>query len=217
MSHRKKFIFVKTSKTAGTSVESYFEKYCLAEGSWEEQHDRDQHISSFGLVGGRGSGKHDILHSHMPASSIRKLVTNEQWDEYFKFSVIRNPFDRLVSRYFFKKYKNNEDVGKLSKDELRRDFEKVVRGQNFSIINTLSLNKEVSMDYLIRYENLLDGIQYVCNRINVAFVPEAIPFFKSGIRKKMIKSKDLYSDKLIDYVNKNYAEEMSLFGYEYLD
>ena len=29
ISHRKKFIFTKTKKTAGTSVESVFETYCI--------------------------------------------------------------------------------------------------------------------------------------------------------------------------------------------
>lgn len=32
ISHRKRFIFTKTAKTAGTSVESYFEQYCMPEG-----------------------------------------------------------------------------------------------------------------------------------------------------------------------------------------
>ena len=38
ISHRKQFIYTKTAKTAGTSVESYFEKYCMPEGKWQFSH-----------------------------------------------------------------------------------------------------------------------------------------------------------------------------------
>jgi len=41
VSHRKKFIYTKTAKTAGTSVESYFEPFCLPEGDWKLEHTRD--------------------------------------------------------------------------------------------------------------------------------------------------------------------------------
>ena len=36
ISHRKQFIYTKTYKTAGTSVEVYFEPYCMQEGEWKE-------------------------------------------------------------------------------------------------------------------------------------------------------------------------------------
>jgi hypothetical protein len=45
ISHRKRFIFFKTSKTAGTSVESFFEKFCYAEGEWKFSHAREETIS----------------------------------------------------------------------------------------------------------------------------------------------------------------------------
>ena len=36
VSHQKKFIFTKTKKTEGTSVESFFEPYCVLEVTWEQ-------------------------------------------------------------------------------------------------------------------------------------------------------------------------------------
>jgi len=42
VSHLKKFIFIKSMKTASTSVEVYFERYCVADQNWVPQHHRDQ-------------------------------------------------------------------------------------------------------------------------------------------------------------------------------
>lgn len=55
ISHRKKFIFTKTNKTAGTSIESYYERFCMPVGEWEESHAREEYISDTGVIGYRGS------------------------------------------------------------------------------------------------------------------------------------------------------------------
>ena len=51
ISHRKRFIYTKTVKTAGTSVESYFEPYCMREGEWSFSHSRAEYVSEAGIVG----------------------------------------------------------------------------------------------------------------------------------------------------------------------
>lgn len=102
VSHRKKFIFIKTAKTAGTSVESYFERFCLPEDAWTQVHFRDEVNCEAGMIGARGPGaSKSKLRNHMSATQIKPLLDSSVWDGYFKFSVIRNPFDLIVSSYFF--------------------------------------------------------------------------------------------------------------------
>jgi hypothetical protein len=101
VSHRKQFIYTKTVKTAGTTVEAYFEKYCLPEGEWRLSHARDEYAGPTGVVGYRGlnpQGKQ--WYHHMPARAIKRRVGDDVWNSYFKFSVVRNPFDKLVSPEF---------------------------------------------------------------------------------------------------------------------
>jgi hypothetical protein len=54
VSHRYEFFYTKTCKIAGSSVESYFERFCMPEGEWTQQHFRDQLISDTGIVDFRG-------------------------------------------------------------------------------------------------------------------------------------------------------------------
>lgn len=214
ISHRKKFIFIKTSKTAGTSVEAFFEKYCFPEGEWQLSHSRDQYLGETGLVGGRGTGLHDILHSHMPAQSIKKLVSDEQWQTYFKFTVIRNPFDRLVSRFFFEMKNQGTDTSKLTQAEIRRKFDALVRKQHYPIFGQISINNTLVTDFNIRYEYLHHDLVTVCDKLNLPFIETELPNFKSGIRDKAFSLKDLYSSSLIAFVEEKYAVEIEQFQYE---
>ena len=109
ISHRKQFIYTKTAKTAGTSVEVYFEKYCMPEGAWEFSHSHDEYVSAEGIIGYRG--KHSWgkkWRNHMSALKIKNNIGNSIWDKYYKFCVIRNPFDKLVSGFYMqeKRIKN---------------------------------------------------------------------------------------------------------------
>jgi hypothetical protein len=50
ISHRYRFICTKTVKTAGTSVENFFEEFCMPEGEWTESHGRDEYESPTGII-----------------------------------------------------------------------------------------------------------------------------------------------------------------------
>ena len=41
--------------------------------------------------------------SHTPCYDFFNLFSGTKFSEFFKFAVIRNPWDRMVSRYFYSK------------------------------------------------------------------------------------------------------------------
>jgi hypothetical protein len=101
VSHRKNFIFTKTVKTAGTSIESYFEQWCMPDGQWHQSHAREEHVSDAGIIGKRsGTPSDSTWYNHMSAYNICKLIGPDIWNSYFKFTVVRNPFEKVVSGYY---------------------------------------------------------------------------------------------------------------------
>lgn len=110
ISHRKNFIFLKTVKTAGTSIESYYEKWCMPPNLWVKTHGRDEYISDSGIIGKRAAKPYNaIWYNHMPAAKIKEYIKEDIWNNYFKFTIVRNPFDKMVSGfYMFSKYNTSK-------------------------------------------------------------------------------------------------------------
>jgi hypothetical protein len=208
ISHRKQFIYTKTAKTAGTSVESYFEKYCMPEGAWEFAHGREEYVSEEGIIGYRGNNAREKKwYNHMPAIEIRDKIGPSIWHKYFKFCVIRNPFDKLVSGFFFnKEIKEGEDFIDSFRNWIKN-------GGSVSDRDKYLINREICIDHFIRYENLENGIENVCNLQNMPFEPERIPKLKAGFRNREIPLREFYDEETIQIVSKRYKFELEHFNY----
>ena len=240
ISHRKQFIFTKTIKTAGTSVEAYFERYCVPDDQMKEAHFRPAVVSGAGVIGHRGPKSIlDHWYEHLPAAKIKAEVGPEIWQRYFKFTTIRDPFDKMVSAYFF--YKQQARVAPIKmrlKSRLRKmlgrqmypdslsrmlwiegetDLERfrkwVISGGDLDDRRIFTIEGQVCVDYFIRFEQLFEGIAEVCARINVPYEPDRLPNFKSGLRSKTIPLADFYDDELIEWVSREYKWELDEFGY----
>ena len=210
ISHRMKFIYTKTYKTASTSVESYFEPYCMPEGAWCFSHQRDEYVSHTGVIGYRGRdirGKQWF--NHMPASAIRKHVDDSTWDDYFKFCVVRNPFDKLISGFFY----FGGDRG--ARQDVVSRFRRWVRHAPLVDRDKYRIDGQVCLDYFIKYEHLLSGIKYVCASLGIPFEPERIPKLKVGTRNREITAEELYDNATIRVVEKLFEFELNQFDYQF--
>ena len=101
VSHAKKFIFTKTAKTGGTSVEVAFQRYCAPPNS--DLDSGEPSVTEYGIVGARGKNAQTATWwNHMSARQIKHQLGDNVWDEYFKFSIVRNPYDKVVSWFHFR-------------------------------------------------------------------------------------------------------------------
>ncbi|MDB4279642.1 sulfotransferase family protein [Paraglaciecola sp.] len=217
VSHRKKFIFLKTSKTAGTSVEVFFEKYCFPEGDWIFSHYIEEYINSdTGIVGYRGlSRSNQRFYNHIPAYNLREELGNDIWDKYFKFTVIRNPFDKMVSAFFhFEKHRKLDTYSSDKLTDVER-FRNWVKGGGKVIDKHIySIEGKVAVDYVIRYENLRRDLESVCKKINLDFDSNDLPNLKSEFRDRSLPAKAFYDLETEQLVRKSYDFEIQHFGYE---
>lgn len=94
VSHRHKFIFMHLGRTGGRSLTMALAKHCGP----------DDVIST---VSGRCGQNEDGIRRHAPASEIRRQVGEDVWNEYFTFTIERNPWDKILSRYWV--YAGRED------------------------------------------------------------------------------------------------------------
>src|SRR5262249_1324270 len=112
------FIFIKTAKTAGTSIEVFLSKHCgptdvltpiepPVEG--HEPRNYEGFINPLPKIletPGRlfsalrdSINRREKFYRHMPAFEVRNRVPGDIWNRYFKFCVERNPWDKVLSHY----------------------------------------------------------------------------------------------------------------------
>jgi hypothetical protein len=223
VSHRYGFIYTKTAKTAGTSVESFFERFCMPDGAWKQMHSREQYISRVGIIGHRNAviPPGTTWWNHMPASEIKRKLGSEAWDNYFKFCVIRNPFEKCISAFY--------DLGKGYTATPQQIEELKHEGLNSEQIHFLSylqqhlpidrdnymIDGTFSLDAVIRHEELESDIQRICNRIGIRYQSRYLPRFKQGIRPRQATVGTLYTKRSRDLVEKAFAFELDFFGYRF--
>jgi len=215
VSHEKKFIFMKTAKTAGTSVEIFFEPYCLPPSSGVRRERTEEVVSSAGIVGYRGPDpSKSAFYNHMSANDLRKKLGESCWNEYFKFSVIRNPFDKLVSAFYFFNRDNLTVSKNIQEDFLINSFRHwVVSNKGPLDRHIYTIDGNVCLDYFIRYESLLDDIKYLCEVFEIKFDSAQFGEYKRGFRNELVALARYYDAATIRVVEQLYDLELQHFGY----
>jgi hypothetical protein len=186
ISHRHKFIFIKTRKTGGTALEIALSRY-LGENdivtpiSPEDEAKRSsseyvscqnflQAVPAINEHNVKGAAKAVLyanptrywpkqFYNHMPAHEVRRKVSSEVWNTYFKFSIERNPFDLAVSYYTYQQRKQkNHDF---------RDFVLSGRSKRGSNYGLYTIDGHLAVDSLLLYERLYTGLSYISEKIGL--------------------------------------------------
>ena len=224
VSHRYRFIYMKTVKTAGTSVESYFERFCMPDGVWTPLHGRPEYESSTGIIGFRGGKKpHDCKWwNHMSAELVREKIGIDVWCDYFKFCVIRNPFEKCISAFehLGRKHQVDEQLlssracySGMSPEQIR--FCDFVEKHPPIDRDKYLIGEEFCMDDVIRFESLTSDIRRICDRLGVPFETNYLPAFKAKIRRLEATAEALYTDRTRTLVSNNFRFEIDRFGYKF--
>ncbi|MGA1769909.1 MAG: hypothetical protein ACO4CP_08905 [Steroidobacteraceae bacterium] len=153
ISHRHRFIFIKTEKTAGTSIELALAKLCgpddvitavvhpadrelrrsLGPGVRGQQNDIIplRFLTSLDIARGIKVGRRPRFTNHMSAAEIRRFVPREVWNGYYKFCVERNPWDKAISVYAW--WRELESQFRRDPAEFRRGLGASARGVEWMI------------------------------------------------------------------------------------
>lgn len=217
ISEQYKFVYIKTHKTASSSVEGLLGRLCAPEG-YDPIHAQEEIQSEFGYVSGRSNGRStsDLLHPHASAQNIRKAIGVEKFTELRKVYCVRNPYDKVVSWFWWvmpprtrKRLDGDIDAAKaLFQDWLcmRPELPKDRR-----YYKTSDGKFEASV---IRYENLKSDIQTFVDSIGATIDLTALPSWKSGRRlHKTFGYMDYYNAQCREVVEENFAFDFKNFGY----
>ncbi len=149
----------------------------------------------------------------MPAKVIRDKLGEEIWNSYFKFCVIRNPYDRAISSFYFR---CNEVKKKDYSDQHPKIFESWLKENRLGgTARHFSIDGEMCLDYLIRYEHLHEDLEVVCRKLDIPWDPSELPKYKSKSRPAKATAARLYNAVTKAIVEERLQEELELLDYEF--
>ena len=220
ISHTKKFIYIKGVKVAGTSTEIAFQKFCQPADT-PIASSADQLVCDEGVVGYRGANaKSKYWRNHLDPIQIKNKLNNEDlFNQYFKFGVIRNPFDRAVSLYHHdrEEHKFRGFSQKISFAQFCHNLHGIPRdAAPWAWCSDLLYNfyrlDEVKIDYFIRFEGLQNDIEVVRNKLNINASDLNLGHYKKTRRPHYT---EYYDDETRESVAQKYAKDLEYFGYEF--
>lgn len=211
VSHSRGFIFLKTRKTAGTSVEIALSKVCGPQDIITMISPEDEELRA--AAGGRGPQNFEApplprrAFNHMSARLARDVVGTRVWRSYYKFAIERNPWDAVVSLYYWK-YKDRETLP---------DFEQYVAEEWIEQLANNSrmyrIRGRLAVDRVLRYESLADELGEVWEHLGLPGTPD-LPHAK-GQARPAGHYRDLYTDASRERVRQVFAGVIETFGYEF--
>jgi len=188
ISHAHRCIFVHQRKCAGSSIITSF-GFDLDSPNW--------HFANDGVLSPEWTAHGELIQS------------------YFKFAVVRNPWDRFISGW---KYCQSTCCRSLI-DVLRRppaeghDYRHLTRPQYVTLQGP---DGKLAVDYLIRYEALEEGFREVCRRIGKP--DDRLPRLNVGKRLFFARRpayQKIFDARARELFEALFAEDIRRFGYQF--
>lgn len=199
ISFQKRFLFVHIPKTAGNSIQSVLREY--SEDQLVALRKEQDGVERFGLRNPRYQIK-----KHSTLAEYRAALGEADFGNLYKFTCVRNPWDRMVS-YYFTPTQATEAWDK-------KKFSRIVSSA-LSVGEYLQLDKDekdpfANVNCVMRFESLPDDFRRVCTALNIS--PVALPQYNRSNRKHYSR---YYDNNLRELVRKRFVAEIERFGYAF--
>lgn len=212
-------VYIHIPKTAGTSIETWFDYHGEEERRGRQDHRSLKHLQQAIWPSSRGRfGVQHFIHFVNQRYKARRMdfacVTQNEYQTFFKFAIVRNPWDRVYSWY-----------RNVMRDEIHQHELGVPAGCEFDDFLVRHLDNwalepqmfwlrdaedKMGLDYVGKFEELQQAFDVICERLGVAdsSLPKKLDSGTSDFRSG-------YSGPGRDIVAGKYAEEIKMFNYSF--
>ncbi len=186
---------------------------------------RERHLRSYVFIHINKTGGSSIEKAlgigldHSTALEKYQQLGAKAWNGKFTFTMVRNPWDKVVSHYHYRVRTNQTGLAEhtlpfsewlqrcyVDRDPRYYDQPRMFMPQRQWLVNE---NDELMVEFIGRFENLEQDFATICQRLGVnATLGHAKPSSRGSYRQYY----DADSEALI---REHFAEDLQLFGYEF--
>ena len=194
------FIFIHVPKTAGNSFQNILKNYSEDKIIFPAPH--QDGVERFELESiYSGTRKHSSLFDY------KEKVEQELFDKAYKFTCVRNPWDRMISFYF----SPHRCVNKWDREDFLKFIEQVPPTLSYLSLPSNNLENILNnFDYIVRFESLESGFLDVCDALGI--LDKTLPVRNKANKKHY---KYYYDQELVEKVSNLFKDEIELFGYSF--
>ena len=216
INHNLKAIFIHIPKNGGSYISEILSKNYNFKNYYLQRPDHKHFCGGKDNSVDKHENKiHGTLMYYKTSPYINKIMNMDEhkWNNYFIFTFVRNPYDRIVSGWsYINKYnmtfKNYINVNLNATDY---DYWHVFMTQSRHIIGN---NGKIRANFIGKLENLENDLKLVLNQLGFKNIIHK-PFIKNKTHHK--KSFEYYDDDVLKKVNILINEDLENFDYHKLD
>ena len=225
-SDHQSYVYVAIPKTGSTSTVATLKKLHRKHGGklllQTEKVDR-AFRNKYGLnsIGDKQPGKA----KHLSALQL-KYILGKRYDRCFRFTMVRNPWARTVSRYHF----HHVDFMPSEEEKIRRGTSRKFHNLNFEewvekrwkrwrtkksryrtqLSKIVDKDGQILVDYIGRLETFQDSFNHICDQLRL---PHIETEYRNWTKKEHYS--ELYNNRIRDMVHEMCAEDIDYFNYEF--
>jgi hypothetical protein len=224
ISHPNKFLFIKTKKSASTSIEESLEYYLIGPPSAGFGEETPERISYDSYVSARGlARKTNFMASHISARELISLCGAQRFASYRKATCVRNPWDQVVSFFWWriKRYPYWQSVASSAPMTIVKlwftiwYFSSKSKLKNLSFTQQLSLDGELPALFIIHYETVEADIRELLRIFGQSPEEIYLPRRKSNIRSRSEPFQEYYFKFVMKSISRSRRRDLENFSYQW--
>lgn len=214
--HQHKSIFIHINKAGGTTVENLLAPFEESRIIKKIYRGTIRRVSFLNRFKGFSIAGVDFFHPHASALDIRSVIGKERFAAYFKFAIVRNPWDIEVSRYFFARKATAHKLYSLANSLSFKEFLKWRESKGMrsrQIVKVCDEDENIIVDQIIRIEMLEKELPGLLNERFGLPIQGMLP--RLNVSQSRTSYREYYDRESIQIVERLNSKDIERFGYSF--